>query len=111
MRPFLTILVLSFTVTARAEDWPRWRGPRGDGTWQAPTVTEKWPAAGLKRVWQQPIGGGYAGISVANGRAVTMDHRKEPDEVEQVLCFDAATGNPLPLISGCSTFERYGAGT
>ena len=96
MRPLLTILVLlSFTGTAVAEDWPRWRGPRGDGTWQAPAIAEKWPAEGLKRLWQQPIGGGYAGISVADGRAVTMDHRKEPDEVEQVLCFDAATGNPL----------------
>ena len=94
MKPALVILSLILIAQrAEAEDWPRWRGPRGDGTWQAPAITEKWPAEGLKRLWQQPIGGGYAGISVAEGRAVTMDHRKEPDEVEQVLCFDAATGN------------------
>lgn len=78
-----------------AEEWPRWRGPRGDGGWQAPPLPERWPAAGLAQRWKQPIGGGYAGVVVADGRAVALDRQTDPIEVERVLGFDAATGRPL----------------
>ncbi len=86
---------LWFVPELAAEDWPRWRGPRGDGTWQAPPLPEKWPADGLKQAWRQPLGGGYAGVSVAEGRVVTMDRQKEPREVERVVCFDAESGRSL----------------
>lgn len=76
-------------------DWPRWRGPRGDGTWQGPLLPEKWPDGGLERVWRDDIGGGYAGVSVVDGRVYTMDRLKEPDEMERVLCWDAVTGKRL----------------
>jgi len=83
------------TRSATAEDWPRWRGPRGDGTWQAPALPEVWPAGGLKTVWRQAIGGGYAGVTVADGRVLTMDRQTQPAEVERVLAFDAQSGEPL----------------
>lgn len=77
------------------EDWPRWRGPHGNGTWNAPKLPEKWPDDGLKRLWSRPIGGGYAGVIVADGRVYTCDRQTEPREVERVLCFDSETGKPL----------------
>jgi outer membrane protein assembly factor BamB len=95
-------------TAARAEDWPRWRGPRADGTWNAPKLPEKWPDTGLKVVWKQPVGSGYAGVTVADGRVYTLDleapippkpkgapNDGKPDGVERVLCFDAATGKEL----------------
>jgi outer membrane protein assembly factor BamB len=102
-------IVAAFLATPRAacEDWPRWRGPRADGTWNAPKLPEKWPEGGLKVVWRQPVGGGYAGITVAGGRVYTMDLEAPivprprgkddgtPDGTERVLCFDAATGRLL----------------
>jgi outer membrane protein assembly factor BamB len=91
-----------------AEDWPRWRGPRGDGSWSAPKLPEKWPAEGPKVLWKQPVGGGYAGVTAAQGRVYTLDLEApippkpkgksddgKPDGTERVLCFDAATGKPL----------------
>jgi outer membrane protein assembly factor BamB len=89
---------------AVAEDWPRWRGPRGDGTWNAPKLPETWPAGGLRSMWRQPVGGGYAGVTVADGRVFVLDlelpippksKSSEPDGTERVLCFDAATGKPV----------------
>jgi outer membrane protein assembly factor BamB len=80
---------------AVAEEWPRWRGPRGDGTWQGPRLPERWPDEGLKTAWRQPIGGGYSGPSVADGRLTIMDRQTDPGEVERVLAFDAATGKAL----------------
>jgi outer membrane protein assembly factor BamB len=78
----------------QAEDWPRWRGPRGDGTWQAPPIPEQFPAAGPPVVWKAPLGKGYSGISVAGGRAFTMDRPDESND-ERVVCFDASTGKQL----------------
>ena len=82
----ITLTLLLAAGVAQAEDWPRWRGVRGDGTWLAPPLPEKWPTVGLKQLWRQPLGGGYAGVSVDGNYVVTMDRRKEPEEVEQVLC-------------------------
>lgn len=75
-----------------AEDWPQYRGPRGDGTWQGPKLPEEWPEEGLKRLWKQDIGGGYAGISVVGNRVYTLDRQKPPQERERILCFAADTG-------------------
>jgi formylglycine-generating enzyme required for sulfatase activity/outer membrane protein assembly factor BamB len=83
------------SLTAAGEDWPRWRGPRGDGTWQGPKLAERWPDKGLRCLWRQPIGGGYAAVVAAEGRVVTMDYRKQPEEAERVVCFDGATGKVL----------------
>lgn len=90
-------------------DWPSWRGPRGDGSWNAPGLAEQWPAEGLTTEWTVGIGGGYAGISVADNRVITMDRQivdepgedssdEPPDskrELERVLCFDLRTGTEL----------------
>jgi len=77
------------------EDWPKWRGVRGDGTWLAPRLPAKWPKKGLQTVWQTELGGGYGGIAVSGGRAYVMDRQRKPKDVERILCFDATTGKPL----------------
>ncbi len=79
----------------RGEEWPRWRGPRGDGTWNAPRIAATWPAAGLSPAWTRELGGGYGGVSVSAGRVYVMDRQREPESVERVLCFDGETGEPL----------------
>jgi outer membrane protein assembly factor BamB len=85
-------------------DWPQFRGPRGDGTWQGPDLPESWPETGLKPIWKQSIGGGYAGVSVADGRVFTMDRQTDPER-ERILCFDAKSGvliwhHDYPVIYG-----------
>lgn len=89
------LIASAWMSIASAEDWPRWRGPRGDGTWHGPQLPEKWPAGGLKTSWQREIGGGYGGISVLGSRLYVMDFHKEPAESERVICLDAITGEPV----------------
>jgi outer membrane protein assembly factor BamB len=72
------------------EDWPRWRGPRGDGTWKGPKLAEHWPKGGLKLRWRQPIGGGYAGVTVA-GDSVLVAELKG-GVFERIVCYEAANG-------------------
>jgi|GEM_PF-77591 formylglycine-generating enzyme required for sulfatase activity/outer membrane protein assembly factor BamB/dienelactone hydrolase len=85
----------SAAVPHKSEDWPRWRGPRGDGTWRTVELPARWPDGGLRQLWRQPIGGGHGGVAAADGRVYLMDRQTEPREVERVLCFDAATGDRL----------------
>jgi outer membrane protein assembly factor BamB len=91
----LRSLLIAALLTARAgaEDWPRWGGPRGDGSWRGPQLAETWPAAGLPMPWKRTIGGGYGGISVAGGLVYVMDRQTEPREAERILCLSAASGD------------------
>src|SRR5262245_10664061 len=79
----------------RGESWPRWRGPRGDGTWEGPRLLDRWPSGGLRRLWRQPVGGGHAGVVSQSGRVYTMDYRRASAEAERSLCFDALSGDRL----------------
>ena len=79
------------------EDWSRWRGPRGDGSWNGPKISQKLPENGLKRVWKSPLNSGYSGITVKENRVYTMDRPpiEKSGETERVLCFNALDGSIL----------------
>src|SRR5262245_26653495 len=87
--------VAGLSSAASAEDWPRWGGPRGDGSWKGTKLPSNWPREGLPVVWKEPIGGGYGGISVVGGCVFVMDRQTQPAEVERVLCVDPEAGKPL----------------
>lgn len=77
------------------EDWPNWRGPRRDGSWQSGRLPSEWPADGLPQAWRRPLGAGYGGVAVADGRVYVMDRQQQPEDVERVVCFDALDGSTL----------------
>ena len=82
----LTVVALVAIVwgPARAEDWPQWRGPQGDGVAPpGPVLADSWPADGPKKLWEsedviiaQQLNGGFGGVSVAGGRAYLYAHWK-----------------------------------
>ena len=89
---------------ATADDWPQWRGPNRDGISQE--VVKAWSGNQPTVVWRKPIGEGFSAISVANGRAYTMD----TDEVDEfVLCLDAKTGDEIWRVKS-GEFYKEGQG-
>src|SRR5207248_5586005 len=82
-------LVLRAGQDAKAEDWPRWRGPRQDGVASEAGLLKSWPAAGPTQLWKAPLYGGFSSVVVADGRLFTQTKEKNK---EIVLCVDAATG-------------------
>ncbi|MCS6867002.1 MAG: PQQ-binding-like beta-propeller repeat protein [Gemmataceae bacterium] len=101
---------------AVADDWPQWMGPNRDGRWAETGIVDNFPTnlpkdeSGVKLLWKVPVAGGYAGPAVAGGKVFVTDRvlakgAKNPDDpfdtkhkvasTERVLCFDAATGQPL----------------
>lgn len=108
----MLFLTLGFGTNVESEDWPRWRGPRGNGTWNGPELPQQWPEGGPKQLWSTPVGGGYSGVSVVGDRVYTMDRLTEPEEVERVLCIDAGTGERIWTHSYPVAYENldYGNG-
>ena len=72
--------------------WTDFRGPARDGIYREMSVVTDWPATGLKPIWKQPVGGGYASFTVAHGRAFTIEQRG-PEEV--VAAYDVLSGREL----------------
>jgi outer membrane protein assembly factor BamB len=66
------------TTTASAPeaqngDWPRWRGPSGDGISDETGLLTEWPAGGPPLAWRtRGLGGGYSTVAVAGGKIFTL---------------------------------------
>jgi outer membrane protein assembly factor BamB len=87
------VCILVGSQEISAEDWPQWRGVGRDGVVHDPQLLETLPEGSLPQAWSQPVGSGYSGPTVADGRVYVTDQVRE--NVERVLCFDAAKGKPL----------------
>jgi outer membrane protein assembly factor BamB len=126
-RSSLTLVVLAACLPSpvRADDWPQWLGPQRDGVWRETGILERFPPQGATIRWRTPIGGGYAGPAVADGRVYVTDRQlagnaRNPanpfaqDAVagkERVLCLDEATGKIVWAHEYDSTYElSYPAG-
>jgi outer membrane protein assembly factor BamB len=109
--PFLAAAAMAAQTVgfAASPDWPRYLGDSMDSVWQ-PTaeLINDLPKQGLEPTWRQPVGLGYSGPSVANGKVYVMDYVKTGGEItnrpswkdeltgrERVLCLDQATGKVL----------------
>ena len=85
------IAMLLLTSVAYSADWPQWLGPQRDGVWREAGILEKFPAGGPKIRWRTPIGGGYSGPAVANGKVLVTD-RQAKEGSERVLCLSEKDG-------------------
>ncbi|MCP4262146.1 MAG: PQQ-binding-like beta-propeller repeat protein [Planctomycetes bacterium] len=81
------------TVTTQAENWPGWRGPRGDGTCIEKNVPLKWDPADA--LWETALPGkGHASPIVWGNRVLTVTGLAETKE-RVLLCLDRNTGRIL----------------
>ena len=87
--------------------WTDFRGPARDGRYQEMPIFTGWPAGGLKPVWKQPVGGGYASFVVAHGRAFTIEQRRT---MEVVAAYDVFTGREIWTHSWGGFFEELMGG-
>ena len=72
--------------------WVGFRGPRSDGHYEERPILTNWPTAGLRLLWRQPIGGGYASFAIAQGLAFTIEQRREE---EAATAYDVQTGHEI----------------
>jgi len=72
--------------------WTNFRGPRRDGKYDETSVSTNWPASGLPVVWKQPVGLGHSSFSIADGKAYTIEQRRNQ---EVVAAYDVTNGREL----------------
>ena len=92
LAPRLMILVSLVSSSVFADDWPQWRGPNRDGTWNETRIVEKFEADQIELRWKVKIGAGYSGPTVAKRRVYVTDRIVEPKQIERVHCFDSKSG-------------------
>jgi outer membrane protein assembly factor BamB len=103
-------LALFVTVSAvHADDWPQWFGPKRDGVWRENGLLDRFPDKGPQVRWRTPIGAGYSGPAVADGKVYITDRQLDAGVVnpqnpfgrnavsgkDRILCLDEATGKIL----------------
>ena len=94
------LLLATWLVTssvAVATDWPEWRGKGRLGVWREDGILQRFPPSGLQVKWREPLGGGYAGPAVAEGRVFVLDYVAETGRkgTERLLALDESSGRRL----------------
>lgn len=111
------LALASGLATARAEDWPGWRGPRGDGTSLESELPRAWgPAENL--AWRTRLPGrGHASPIVWRDRVFTVAC-DEPSQERRLVCLDRLTGDVLWTVAvvsapleGKHLLNSYASGT
>jgi outer membrane protein assembly factor BamB len=91
----LLSLPLSFSVigSAWADDWPGLLGSQRDGHADSSTaLSSSAPPGVLSTAWKLDAGQGYAGMAIADGKAVLFDRDGDSDRIRSV---DATNGKVL----------------
>lgn len=94
------------TSLPRVEDWPRFLGPRGDGTSLETGLLKTWSSQGPSLVWSRRLGTSFSPPVVA-GRRLFVLHRIANQEILE--CMEASTGVPLWSQGYPTSYvDRYG---
>lgn len=107
----LIVSLVIFGTSARGDDWPCWRGPRGDGSSAESNLPTRWTATD-NIAWKTELPGeGYASPIICGNRIFTVsalvqtndrapergNSVQQPTQVRDrvLICLDRATGKQL----------------
>lgn len=91
----LILLSVAMPGVAQAADWPKWRGPSGDGAWNPPELPTDFDQREPTHLWSIEVGGGYSGVTTWKERVYLMDRPEANANRERLLCVAASTGKVL----------------
>ena len=104
----------NLTDPLTVNDWPQYLGPQRDTIWREEGVELEFSKRQPKLLWSTPLGSGYSGPAVANGRVFVMDRQAKPYKpkdlkpginvnfvratipgTERIVCLDEESGEVL----------------
>jgi len=93
---FCLVMLALPALSAPAADWPRFLGPNQNSISQEKGLARQWPQAGPKVLWTVPVGQGFGGASVRQGKVYLLDRQgAEPNGKDVLRCLELATGHEL----------------
>lgn len=102
------LAILLGARAARGTDWPQFRGPHRDGTWDEVGIRESFPREGIKIRWRRPVGGGWSSPVVARGRVFVFDVELiKPSARERLHCFEEKTGKVLWVYAYDEKYDEW----
>lgn len=94
----LCLLCWLTPLTVRAENWPAWRGPRGDGSSTETGLPLRWSNTD-NVVWKTPLpGSGYSSPIIWGDRVYLtwcLDEDAKPEKPRVLACLDRLSGKIL----------------
>ena len=93
---FFFMMLVCQPIIALGEEWPGWRGPRGDGSSTETVVPLTWNGETDENVaWKVPIEGKGHSSPVVWGNRVFLTTCLEQDQRRMLLCLDRESGKTL----------------
>jgi outer membrane protein assembly factor BamB len=94
-----TLIFLCFLGTGtviRAEDWPEWRGPRGDGSSREQNLPVDWDGPSGKNIlWKTEIPGRGHASPIVVGNRIFLATCREDQKQRSIVCLDRDRGKIL----------------
>ena len=76
-RLFFALVLLS-SLPLAGDDWPQYLGADRDAVWREAGVELDFSKRAPRLLWSSPLGSGYAGPAVSEGRVFLMDRQARP---------------------------------
>jgi outer membrane protein assembly factor BamB len=96
MNTRILIIAVSWAMVvcaSPAADWPQYLGPHRNSTSDQKGILRAWPTNGPTVLWAVPVGKGFGGPVVQDGKVYLLDR---DDKVgDNLRCFDLSTGKEL----------------
>lgn len=109
MPKILLLLLLGITsIGCQTQDWPDWRGHNRDGVWETSGIVEEFDTDVIELKWSVPVGSGYSGPTVSEGKVYVTDRVERPSQAERVLCFDEQNGEQIWAHQYDCVYENVG---
>jgi outer membrane protein assembly factor BamB len=89
----MTVMVAMSMTSVSAADWPAIYGPRRDSTSDQRGLLRTWPDTGPKVLWTVPVGAGFGGPAISDGKVYLLDRDEQVGDTLRVL--DFASGKEL----------------
>lgn len=87
----LAVLFILFTTShISASDWPQYLGPDRNAVSNEKGLLRSWPPEGPKVLWTVPLGEGFGGPAISEGKVYVYD--RVDDKTNVLRCLDLMTG-------------------
>jgi outer membrane protein assembly factor BamB len=90
VRSIILISVLLTTSQVVASDWPQYLGPDRNAVSSEKGLLRSWPEEGPKVLWTIPLGEGFGGAAISEGKVYVYD--RVEDKTNILRCLDLMTG-------------------
>lgn len=89
----LMSLALIPAALAYGADWPNYAGPNHDNSSPEKGLLQSWPEGGPELLWRHPLGSGFGGAAIREGKVYVLDRVENQKDV--FICLDLESGDEI----------------